>query len=560
MSNQEVFFKDIKNKILEHINQCEEEILIAVAWFTDLSIISALKKNQKKGIKINILIYDNFINDEKIFKDLIEGGAIVKKSTKLMHNKFCVIDRKIILNGSYNWTVSAKYNNENLHVIKYDENLTYQFIVEYFNIFNNEKSKLIQFKSKELVLNEFISRHKFSLSFPYFYKISKTKLSEKSFYILITSIEDISFIMNYLSSEKSFPFDTDCFYQKEWYYKRRRINTFDYVEFDIFDNYVVIPFEKNICLVKSKSSVFYIDKKGDMIGDQDFHSYTKGEIFFAENIKEYKSGIITYKVDCNFYTRNSIGNRFMIFYNRKLYGIINQANTVFIDSCYDKYIFKDNFLILFSYPKLVLVKQKNRQNDYYKVDLNHFEKQKRELKFDIVNSKFEKQNYLSLKDLSSFESKENIYISDFNNKTIIKILDYIICNKKQIKVITFASIFMMLEKKNLSFRYDKDLFDFVDAIIATEKQLVYAVHGKTDDSCFIATHIYEDINHPKVLELRYFRDNFLMKSTIGMTFVNYYYKHSPKLVIKLKNKSKINLVIKLFLDFLVRIISKVNYY
>jgi hypothetical protein len=555
MSNQEVFFKDIKNKIVEHINQCEEEILIAVAWFTDLTIISALKKVQKNGIKINIIIYDNFINNEKIFKDLIHEGAIVKKSTKLMHNKFCIIDRKIVLNGSYNWTASAKYNNENLHIIKNDEQLTFEFVIEFFNIFNNEKSKLIEFKSKELVINEFINHHKFSLSFPYFYKISKTKLSEKPFYILITSMEDISFIMNYLSSEKLFPYHTDCFKQSHWYYEKRRINTFDYVEFDLYNNCLVIPFEKDTCLVKSKESVFYIDKKGNMIGKQDFLSYTMGDIFFAENIKEFKSGIVTYKVDCNFYTRNSIGNRFFIFNNRnsylKLYGLINQKNTIFINSCYDKYTFKDNFLIFYSFPKLVLVKQKNRQNDYYKIDLNHFEKQKKELKFDIVNFKLEKQTYLSLKDLSSYESMENIYLSDFKDKTIVKILYHLITNKKEIKVNTLSSIFMYLEKKNLSFEYDKDLFDFVDAIIN-------AIEKKNEDYCFIATHIYEDFNHPKVIELRFFRDNFLNKSFLGKKFITFYYLYSPSLVKKLKNKPIINQIIKLFLDLFVKFIKVFN--
>lgn len=560
MSNQQVFFKDIKNKIIEHINLSEKEILIAVAWFTDLSIVLALKKVQKKGIKINIVIYDNFINDEKIFKDLIHEGAIVKKSSKLMHNKFCIIDRKIVLNGSYNWTSSAKYNNENLQIIKDNEELTYQFVVEYFHIYNNEKSKLIEFKTNDILLNDFINAHKFSLTFPYFYKISKTRFCDTGFYILINNKDDIKYIFDVMEYEKKpFPYYSDHLnFKWDGYYKKEKLNTFDFVEFDSQEDTLILPFEKNKCLVRKKRYIFNIDNQGDIIGTEDYFSYVKGDIFFVENVKKHESDNITYYVECSFYTRNSIGNRFMVFYNRKLYGLINEKNTVYIDSCYDKYIFKDNFLILYSFPKLVLVKQQNRQNDYYKVDLNHFEKQKRELKFDIVNSKYEKQNYLSLKDLSSFESRENIYISDFNDKTIIKILDYIISNKKQIKAITFSSIFMMLEKKNLSFKYDKDLFDFVDAIIATEKQLIYAVHGKTDDSCFIATHIYEDINHPKVLELRYFRDNFLKKYSIGEVLVKYYYLYSPTLVQKLKNKTTANKIIKFFLDILVRLISKVN--
>lgn len=35
-----------------------------------------------------------------------------------MHNKFCLIDDKIIINGSFNWTVQAvKFNNENIMIL-----------------------------------------------------------------------------------------------------------------------------------------------------------------------------------------------------------------------------------------------------------------------------------------------------------------------------------------------------------------------------------------------------------------------------------------------------------
>ena len=33
-----------------------------------------------------------------------------------MHNKFCVIDLAIVINGSYNWTKKAKFNKENITV------------------------------------------------------------------------------------------------------------------------------------------------------------------------------------------------------------------------------------------------------------------------------------------------------------------------------------------------------------------------------------------------------------------------------------------------------------
>ena len=53
--------------------------------------------------------------------------------------------------------------------------------------------------------------------------------------------------------------------------------------------------------------------------------------------------------------------------------------------------------------------------------------------------------------------------------------------------------------------------------------------------CYIATMVYEDINHPKVELLRQFRDDVLNKYFLGRNFIKYYYKYSPRVVEKLKN-------------------------
>lgn len=50
MQNNQVYFKDIRNKIIEQIEFADSEILIAVAWFTDEKIIETLLKCSKRGI------------------------------------------------------------------------------------------------------------------------------------------------------------------------------------------------------------------------------------------------------------------------------------------------------------------------------------------------------------------------------------------------------------------------------------------------------------------------------------------------------------------------------
>jgi hypothetical protein len=67
---------------------------------------------------------------------------------------------------------------------------------------------------------------------------------------------------------------------------------------------------------------------------------------------------------------------------------------------------------------------------------------------------------------------------------------------------------------------------------------------------------YGDYNHPQVMELRKFRDEFLRKTFFGRYFIKVYYKYSPHLVEKLKNKTKINELLRSSLDLLIKTIIK----
>lgn len=51
--------------------------------------------------------------------------------------------------------------------------------------------------------------------------------------------------------------------------------------------------------------------------------------------------------------------------------------------------------------------------------------------------------------------------------------------------------------------------------------------GSSMGACFVATAAYGSAMHPRVVELRHFRDQVLMKSSAGRAFVAFYYRHSP---------------------------------
>lgn len=66
--------------------------------------------------------------------------------------------------------------------------------------------------------------------------------------------------------------------------------------------------------------------------------------------------------------------------------------------------------------------------------------------------------------------------------------------------------------------------------------------------CYIATAVYQDYNHPKVIILRKFRDNYLLTNKFGKKFVEFYYKNSPNFADYIKNKKVISYLIRKTLD------------
>ena len=74
--------------------------------------------------------------------------------------------------------------------------------------------------------------------------------------------------------------------------------------------------------------------------------------------------------------------------------------------------------------------------------------------------------------------------------------------------------------------------------------------------CYIATMVYGSYEHPQVMILREFRDNFLSKYLIGRCFIKFYYKYSPSWVETMKNMKTVNLFIRFLLNKIILIIKK----
>ena len=138
----ETKFENIKNQIISEINKAKFFIWVAVAWFTDRDLANELFKKNKQGLNVQIIVNDDAINSPLCskFDDYFENYKIPsdKKYKNLMHHKFCLIDMKRVIHGSYNWTLKAQYNNETI-TISEGRDIAEAFAEEFINI----KKKII---------------------------------------------------------------------------------------------------------------------------------------------------------------------------------------------------------------------------------------------------------------------------------------------------------------------------------------------------------------------------------------------------------------------------------
>lgn len=148
-------------------------------------------------------------------------------------------------------------------------------------------------------------------------------------------------------------------------------------------------------------------------------------------------------------------------------------------------------------------------------------------------------NSISMKDISTIQrSSDNSKISEYKN-----LVDFLLSKLgpiqiNQVKYICYWKDVRAAQAKS------------------TVKKVGTTISSATDNGCYIATMAYGDYDHPQVIELRRFRDDFLIKTIIGRSFINFYYRYSPILVEKLKAKKNINLIIRKGLDQFIKVIKR----
>jgi hypothetical protein len=147
-------FENIKIEIITLLKETKNEVKAMIAWLTDDDISKILINLANNGIEISIILSNsewNLINKNN-FETLLRKenveirsfGSISPICGNFMHRKLCIIDKIIVVNGSYNWTKNATKNQEDL-CINYNEQDAEICLNEFVRLW--EQSKLVNFEN-----------------------------------------------------------------------------------------------------------------------------------------------------------------------------------------------------------------------------------------------------------------------------------------------------------------------------------------------------------------------------------------------------------------------------
>ena len=107
--------------IIRLIDSAERYVYVAIYSFTLDNIGDALIRAKNRGVDVKVVIEKDQAGIQgSEYERLLNAGVDVRLDGNpyLMHHKFMIVDGKIVVTGSYNWSYSAEErNDENLVVI-----------------------------------------------------------------------------------------------------------------------------------------------------------------------------------------------------------------------------------------------------------------------------------------------------------------------------------------------------------------------------------------------------------------------------------------------------------
>lgn len=119
-----------RNAILDCLQQSSRTVDICVFTLSDDRISNAILKTHERGVVVRVISDNDKANDEGSDIDLLQRNGVsvrIDQTIYHMHHKFALFDKRVLLNGSFNWTRSASQQNEENITVSSDASLVKAF-------------------------------------------------------------------------------------------------------------------------------------------------------------------------------------------------------------------------------------------------------------------------------------------------------------------------------------------------------------------------------------------------------------------------------------------------
>jgi phosphatidylserine/phosphatidylglycerophosphate/cardiolipin synthase-like enzyme len=135
--NDREYFSTMK-ALIDMANDSVHVSMFEIKWYPDYpdssmnEILDALIRAKKRGIDVRI-VTDEYLTDKPVLTYLEQNGLDIRYDSEetTTHSKLVIIDKKLVMVGSTNWSFYALEKNNEANVLIYSEDLAQQY-EEYF--------------------------------------------------------------------------------------------------------------------------------------------------------------------------------------------------------------------------------------------------------------------------------------------------------------------------------------------------------------------------------------------------------------------------------------------
>ena len=146
------FFPSTENesKMIEYLKMATKELDLCIFTLTNNALASTLLwLFEEKNVQIRIISDDANLAHMGSDLETLAGKIPVRTDHDLfahMHNKYVIIDKRILITGSFNWTAQAvSRNNENVVVLE-DEELCLRYTADFERLWKEFENNVVKAK------------------------------------------------------------------------------------------------------------------------------------------------------------------------------------------------------------------------------------------------------------------------------------------------------------------------------------------------------------------------------------------------------------------------------